>query len=132
MYATTYKGVVFHIGGLMSWNGKPSKSYQALTCEHVLTYELNHMWLPPKHIISPTPPPPPPPPSQKRDLVHMVYAQCVLLKDYMGFDHLLFTKALSYAVSCYGSKRSNYKGTQCFCNYQWAILTIQFVTSLFD
>ena len=45
---------------VMEW--EPSKSYQALTCEHVLTYELNHLWLPQKRIptyhLSNTYPPP--------------------------------------------------------------------------
>ena len=133
MCATTYEGVVFHIVGLLSLEWEPSKSYQALTCQHVLTCELNHLWLPHKRI--PTYHPSNTPPSQKRDLVRMVYAQCVIPKDLIyGICNirLLLAKTLSYAVSCNGSKQSNYKGTQCFCDYQWAILTIQFVTSPFD
>ena len=61
---------------VMEW--EPSKSYQALTCEHVLTYELNHMWLPPKHIISPTPPPPPTPTKpEERPGTHGLCPMCI-------------------------------------------------------
>ena len=133
MWDTMYKGVVFHNVGLLSLEWEPSKSYQALTCQPMNLIICGYLTNVYQHTIPPTPPPPSP--SQKRELVHMVYAQCVIPKDLIyGICDilLLFAKALSYTVSCNGSKQSNYKGTPCFCSYQWAILTIQFVTSPFD
>jgi len=76
MCATTYKGVVFHIVGLLSLEWEPSKSYQALTCQPMNLIICGYLTNVYQHTIPPTPPP-----SQKRDLVHMVYAQCVIPKD---------------------------------------------------
>ena len=143
MCATTYKGVVFHHVGLLSLEWEPSKSSQALTCQPMNWIICGYLTNVYQYTIPPTPPtplqhlptspPPPPPPPPPSSLVRMVYAQCVIPKDLIyEICNILLLFALSYAVSCNGSKQSNYKGTQCFCSYQWAILTIQFVTSPFN
>ena len=70
-------------------------------------------------------------PTLKRHLVHM--AMCKLLViSIQGFYGICNIDFFCCYRSCNGSKRSNYKGTQCFCSHQWTILIIPFDTSPSD
>ena len=72
MCATTYKGVVFHIVGLLSLEWEP------LSSTDMPTYELDHLWLPHKRIPTyhPSNTSPPLPQPEERAGTHGLCPMC--------------------------------------------------------